>query len=77
MTKGNNKNVYIHTLNNKMAFYIEGKQICYADNGCEIGEPDLKTIREQQILSQRWRKEKGWGDDKTEHGYMRVKIKQW
>ena len=68
----------MHTIKSQPSFYVEGKQICYANNG-SIKIPEslcssLKELRKVQKLSNKWRTEQGF--DETEHSYIRVKVQE-
>lgn len=62
---------YLHTLDGKPAGFA-GEQICYAQDGPGWKAPlakDLKTIRREQKMSFKFRKEKGWDLD-LRYGYV-------
>lgn len=69
-----NNNIYVHTIDGHLAFYVEGEQICFLNDGETIGAKDLKTIRKQQKLSLRWRRDQGFNVDIKDYGYRRFKI---
>lgn len=71
-----NNNIYVHTINGALAFYVDGEQICYLNDGAVIGAKDLKTIHKQQKLSKKWRSDQGFDkyDINDKYGYRRFKI---
>ena len=63
---------YIHTLNGQPARY-NGAQTYYCGRyNPTIIVDSLKQIRKEQRLSHNWRMSKGYEDDWTEYGYMRI-----
>ena len=66
-------NIYIHTINCKIANYHEGEQIYYHSEGSQVGCLSLKQIKKEQKLSNKWRSERGYSIDDV-YGYIRVKL---
>jgi len=69
------KTVYLHTLDGVLASYEQGEQVCFLMNGSSLKiVSSLREIRVQQKSSRRWRKDRGFQEDSSTYGYLRVKI---
>jgi len=66
---------YMHTLFGKPAFF-QDYQIVYAGMKLKFSDlrDSLKDIREEQTKSSEWRRKKGYYDNPTEYGYIRIKM---
>jgi hypothetical protein len=69
---------YMHTLCNRPAYFVDYDdvcQVCYAHDYVAKLCDTLKQIRDEQKKSFKWRKERGYDDDMTKYGYVKVVIK--
>jgi len=66
---------YMHTIDHRPALYWPGEQICFAGHYTGKRLPplatSLKQIREEQRLSNAWRKKEGC-DERSDYGYVTV-----
>lgn len=75
MVKKNYK--YMHTIKGKPAYFVNDKrctQICYAGQYVNSLCDSLKQIREEQKISNAWRKNKGYCSSLEKYGYKKVVI---
>lgn len=69
-------NKYIHLIDGRPAYYLPGQQVYFAGHGVKIHQflvDDLPTIRKQQMLSRRFRRDRGF-EHHMEYGYLRIKV---
>jgi hypothetical protein len=79
LTKKVSKRMYMHTLDGKPAFYIQGGQVCYANQGRsghhrQLLVQSLAQLKAEQKASRAWRQSIGMADMASEYGYCIVGV---
>lgn len=65
---------YMHTLDGKPAYYVDGEQVCFIDSRPGKLARSLDEIRAQWTASEAWRKKRGYGPMIYPHGYKKVTL---